>query len=1586
MGIGVLRNAMSSAVSLVALAGTPTLNFIGANAGIDTPNGVAGVTMLTINNPCSGTLTRTGVGRAEFPNAGNTCKWIFKSGYASFPGANRFNGATTGADSLTFDGGGLGIGWASTSTSVILPTGKGIKITSNGAFFGASGGANGLFVQSQITDSTANANGGLTVTTSGPFLSPYNAGGIVVLQNTGTANSYTGFTHAKESGCVIQLGAANQIPDVSVVKTSGGTVDFAGFADTVAGFSGTAGTITLGSAAITLNTTADQSYSGVISGAGSLVKNGTATQALTAANTYSVGTTINAGKVQIGNNTGSSVGTGPVTVSAGGTLFGNGRVSGALTVSGAVGAGTDTAIGLMTNSLHIVLAGGGTNIFNVSDTSGSAGAEPGWDLIRVAKGVNITASSGSKFTVALSSLSGTITNFNKTVVQTWKMIDAVNGLTNFNANSFRITTANIGTTDIGNGSFFVEVLDTTNLAVVYRNTPKITAAPQNANKFVGDTATFSVTAVDDIGNTFTYQWLTNGVAVTGETGSSYTTGALTAADDGMTVSVQVSNAHGTTTSSSATLLIAPNITLQPVGVTNSTTGSAGPTLTVVAEGHSPFTYQWKKDGVNIPSANAASYVVPTIHQAQICGYSVGVTNAAGGLVSLETRVEAGPAILTNPSNLTGAPGDASATFTATAEGSPTLTYQWKQDGTNLTDGVKYSGANSSSLTIFNLVTGDAGNYTVDAINSINTATSTAAHLTIQAAPIFNAQPQSQTVLSNATATFTGAAVAGAAPLSYQWTTNGIPLVNNSHIAGADTATLTVNNATQADATSYVLVVTNSYDTASSSPVTLTVIDPISVTAPVQDQNVVSNNTAVLTVAVVGTSPTYQWKKAGVPLVEGTKYVGVATATLSINALRTTDNATYTVFVNNGTTLKGPEQTSAGAITVFNPIVVATQPINKTVGVGTNATFTISVNGTTPAYQWKRGGTNLVGQITSSLTIAGDHANEDSYSVTVTNFANSVDSSTVTLTVQDVPVITSPLVDQSNYVASAAVFTASASGQSLSYIWKKGSTIISDGTKYSGATTASLTISNLALGDVSAYSLIVSNVAGTATNTANLAVGAPVTLSSAFGSSYSVKIGDSPTLSVNATASPAAAFQWYLNEVAISGATASSYTVSTVSTAKYGQYKCIATNQFGTASVTIDLNGRYTKDWEVNGTTSGTVKNNGDQRSMAAMADGTLLVTDKGATQVRRINGTSGAALTPASLDMTGVTGGSGAVIASVGVAADGAVYACNLVTASTGFRVYRWADGTGVGAPGVAFSGTVTETRVGDRMVVRGSGVNTEILVSGAGGTTALTYLKTTDGVNFTAASLTPTPAMSGDGFGGIIWGTGNKFFTKTISGDQIKEWSYDPTLATATYIGQMDNTIVENNFIAVKKTSGNLLYGFNRTTAEFVLVDASNTNDLRRVSNYKFAVSTTETGTWAGTGGSDQTPNGFAVFRPDSGVLAMKILTAPSITTQPLTQTANAGTTVTLTVAMNTAVVNAQWFKNGVALAGKTSASFVLTGVTQNDAGTYSVIAVSAAGSVLSDNAVLTVNDPFINTQPVSLTKGAGSNAVSAFLQAVQV
>ncbi|MEI6390708.1 MAG: immunoglobulin domain-containing protein, partial [Verrucomicrobiota bacterium] len=100
-------------------------------------------------------------------------------------------------------------------------------------------------------------------------------------------------------------------------------------------------------------------------------------------------------------------------------------------------------------------------------------------------------------------------------------------------------------------------------------------------------------------------------------------------------------------------------------------------------------------------------------------------------------------------------------------------------------------------------------------------------------------------------------------------------------------------------------------------------------------------------------------------------------------------------------------------------------------------------------------------------------------------------------------------------------------------------------------------------------------------------------------------------------------------------------------------------------------------------------------------------------------------------------------------------------------------------------------------------------------------------------------------------------------------------------------------------------------------------------------------------------------IYFNTNGVYALSLISpspAPSITTQPVSQSVNQGSPVSFSVIATGTSLNFQWRLNSVDISGATNDSYNIASATTNDAGIYNVIVSNLAGSVTSSNAVLTV------------------------------
>jgi alpha-tubulin suppressor-like RCC1 family protein len=467
----------------------------------------------------------------------------------------------------------------------------------------------------------------------------------------------------------------------------------------------------------------------------------------------------------------------------------------------------------------------------------------------------------------------------------------------------------------------------------------ITTQPANLTRNPGTSATFTVAATGTA--PLTYQWRKDGTPVAGGTSASFNLPAVAAGDAGEYDAV-VTNVVGSVTSGTALLSVNTpvSITTQPVGFAVNPNSPA--TLSVVATGTAPLTYQWKKNGTNVSGATSPNYTIASAQPVHAGNYTVVVTNVVGSVTSGTAAVSVNTpvSITTQPASIAVNPS-APATFNVVASGTAPFTYQWRKGGNPI------SGGTSSSYIIDSAQISDAANYDVVVTNVVGSVTSGTALLSINTPAAIITQPAATLAVNpGAPATFTVAAT-GTAPLTYQWRKDGTP------IAGGTSASYTITAAQPVHAGSYSVVVGNVAGSETSSATVLSINVPVSITAQPTGLAVNPNAPASFSVTAAGTEPfTYQWRRNGTPLAGGTA------SSYSIAAAQTANAGTYDVVVTN---VVGPLASSPAVLFLNAPVSITTQPGTLAVNPGAPATFSVVATGTAPlSYQWYRAGTAIDG--------------------------------------------------------------------------------------------------------------------------------------------------------------------------------------------------------------------------------------------------------------------------------------------------------------------------------------------------------------------------------------------------------------------------------------------------------------------------------------------------------------------------------------------------------------------------------------------------------------------------------------------------
>lgn len=539
----------------------------------------------------------------------------------------------------------------------------------------------------------------------------------------------------------------------------------------------------------------------------------------------------------------------------------------------------------------------------------------------------------------------------------------------------------------------------------------------------------------------TYQWRKNDEDIPGAASSSYTIAEMSAGD-AADYDVVVTSTCGSVTSEPATVTLAQGATI--TGDPNDYDGCTGDALVLVVTADGPdLSYQWRKDGVDLPGETNPYLLLPALDPNDAGSYDAVVTNACGSVTSAAATVTVSdqpPAITAQPEDQAGCTA-APLVLGVAAEGS-NLRYQWRKDGADIPDatGEQYVVAAPSSA--------DAGVYTVVVLNGCGSIESAPATVTIDEPVAITQQPAGALVCTGEPVTFSVAA--DGTNIAYQWRKDG------ADIPGATSDTYALAAATLDDAGTYDVVLSNPCGDVTSTSAVLSVAPGPAILTQPADRHLRVGDPLELTVELdpnafpvdVDTIGTPTMSNTG-PRLRGNSY-SVSTTTTLVEIEQYLDIATptpLTFFVYEST------ESEQGPYTLILEDTVGA-PAS---GAGFHASNPIDV--TLVAGRYYIIGAAWSGDYT--YTWGGAHPQGAAFGETVHGLATPYTGS---LPQQPVP-------------TSANVYyqRLTTVDRSATYQWRK------NGVEIDGATDATLTIPAVTLSDTGHYDVVITGGCGSVTS-------------------------------------------------------------------------------------------------------------------------------------------------------------------------------------------------------------------------------------------------------------------------------------------------------------------------------------------------------------------------------------------------------------------------------------------------------------------------------------------------------------------------
>ena len=1026
----------------------------------------------------------------------------------------------------------------------------------------------------------------------------------------------------------------------------------------------------------------------------------------------------------------------------------------------------------------------------------------------------------------------------------------------------------------------------------------------------------------------------------------------------------------------------PTISADPVSASRCAGTSV--TFSVTATGPGPFTYIWKKGGVDIVTATSSSYTISSPVTGDASNYTVAVTNSCGTIISAAATLTVSTMVTSNAGSAQSVCNSATATLagnnpspgtgvwsTTAGSGSASSTNSATSGVTGLTVGgnstFQWTITNGSCVSSSTVVITSSSPVTSNAGSAQSICNSTTTSLSSTAPSLGTGTwstlsgTGSATSVNSPSSAVTGLTIG--ASTTFQWT------VSNGACSANSSVTITVSSPVTSNAGSAQSV-------CNSATATLAANNPSpgtgswSTTAGSGSASSSNSATSAVTGLTVGASSTFQWTITNGACVSSSTVVITSSSPVTSNAgsAQSICNVTTTTLAgNNPAPGTGVWTKTSGAGSISSPAASNSGVTGLTVGASSTFQWTVT-NGACSA------NSSIIITVSAPVTSNAGPA-QSLCNVTTTTLAATVPSlgtgtwSTLSGTGSATSVNS----------ASSGV-TGLTIGASTTFLWT-----VTNGTCTSNS---SVVVNVSAAGSANAgtnqilCNATTTNLAGAGTGTWSLISG-----------TGSITTPSSNTSGITGlTIGAVSVFQWTVTNGACSGTDQVSVTVSSPVTANAGvdQTVCNATSTTLAATVPSVGSGTWSK---ISGT--GTV-------STPSSATSSVTGLTVGSSSTFQWIVTNGACVSsPSNVSITSsfpvsANAGSNQSLCNATSA--------NLSAVSPGVGTGLWTvtSGTGTFAFNNIANSSVSGLTVGAASVFKWTVTNGACSANASVTITSSAVVTADSGVdqalcNVTTGTLAATNPTVGSGTWTLTSGTGSitspSSFNSAISGLTLN--------ASSTFLWTVTN--------GACSASASVIVS--------VVTPASITTDplskaMCTGSPVSFSGVVSGTGTYKWKKGAAYVVNGGTVSGATTTTLTISSLVAGdandyrlevtnscgvitsnpatltvsssvlTINTQPVIKAACTGGTVVFdVVASGTGTLTYQWKKAGANMSdvgnisGSTTPSVSIASITSGDANNYSVSITNACGTISSDVVTLTVNAAAIITQPVTQTVCPGTD-----------